>query len=94
MNTIVLSQEQLNALIEQKVVEVLGQMGQIPNHITARAAWKICGSRAKFEQYLTLGLIQPIDVTGYKSKRYLRTEVVRATRGAKQLSNKSKKIRL
>lgn len=91
---IVLTQEQLNALIEQKVEEVLGQMGQIPPHITARAAWKICGSRAKFEQYLNLGLIKPIEIVGYKSKRFLRAEVVRATRGTVQIRTKSKKIKL
>ena len=94
MNTIVLSQEQLDVMIEQKVADILGQMGHIPTHITARAAWKICGSRAKFEQYCAMGLIKPVSLIGYKAKRYLRSEVIRATKGVKEPRVKSQKIRL
>lgn len=92
--TYTLTDEQLEVLIEQKVESLLAGMGQIPAHITARAAWKICGSRAKFEQYCAMGLIKPVSLIGYKAKRYLRSEVIRATKGIKEQKVKSQKIRL
>ena len=95
MNTIVLSQEQLDALIEQKVESLLAVMGHIPTHITARAAWKICGSRARFEQLCDTGQIKPVQIIGYKVKRYLRSDVVRAAKGVKtQSKTRTKKIKL
>ena len=94
MNTIVLSQEQLDVMIEQKVADILGQMGHIPTHITARAAWKICGSRARFEHLVEIGQIKPIMITGYKAPKYLRSDVVRASKGVRNYGNTSKKIKL
>lgn len=91
--TYTLTAEQLDILIEQKVASLLEVMGHIPTHITARAAWKICGSRARFEHLCQIGQIKPVQIQGYKSSRYLRSDVVRAAKGVKT-ANKSKKIRL
>lgn len=93
MNTIILTQEQLDVLVERKVIDCLAQMGHIPTHISARDAWKICGSRSRFEHLCTIGLIKPIALAGYKVKRYLREDVVRASKGQNKVE-KSKKIKL
>ena len=90
----ILTEAQLDVLIEQKVADILAMMGQIPPHITAWAAWKICGGRARFETLCSLGQIKPVKVAGYKSNRYNRMDVVRASRGIKTSVNKSKKIQL
>ena len=92
--TYTLTAEQLDILIEQKVANVLEAMGHIPAHITARAAWKLCGSRARFEHLVEIGQIKPIQITGYKAPKYLRSDVVRASRGIKKTEGKTKKIRL
>jgi uncharacterized ParB-like nuclease family protein len=89
-----LTDEQLNVLIEQKVENLLAVMGHIPTHITARAAWKICGSRARFEYLCDIGQIKPVDVVGYKAKRYLRSDVMRAAKGVKTSNKRTQKIRL
>lgn len=89
-----LTAEQLDILIEQKVTNVLEAMGHIPTHITARAAWKLCGSRARFEHLVEIGQIKPIQIAGYKAPKYLRSDVVRASKGVKSFGNTSKKIRL
>lgn len=91
METIIVSQEQLEALVEQKVRVLLSELGHIPTHITARAGWKICGSRARFERLCDIGAIKPISIDGYKVKKYLRQDVIRASRGEKL---RSKKIQL
>lgn len=91
--TYTLTDEQLNVLIEQKVESLLAVMGHIPTHITARAAWKICGSRARFEYLCDTGQIKPVELLGYKAKKYLRSDVVRAANGVKTSKN-AKKIRL
>lgn len=93
--TYTLTDEQLTVLIEQKVESLLAERGHIPTHITARAAWKICGSRAKFEFYCAAGLIKPVQLLGYKTKRYLRSDVIRVAKGIKkETNNRSKKIKL
>lgn len=89
-----LTDEQLNVLIEQKVASLLETMGSLPTYITARAAWKICGSRARFELLCNTGQIKPVTLIGYKTKRYLRSDVVRAAKGVKTSKTRSKKIRL
>ena len=92
--TYTLTDEQLTVLIEQKVESLLAERGHIPIHITARAAWKICGSRARFEYLCNTGLIKPVEMIGYKAKRYLRSEVMRAAKGEKATRVRTKKIRL
>ena len=92
--TYTLTAEQLDILIEQKVNAILESRGHIPAHITARAAWKLCGSRARFEHLVEIGQIKPIQVSGYKSPKYLRSDVVMASRGIKKNEGKTKKIRL
>ncbi len=92
--TYTLTAEQLDILIEQKVTNMLETLGHIPTHITARAAWKICGSRARFENLCAIGQIKPIKIEGYKSDRYNRMDVVMAAKGVKNYGNKSKKIKL
>ena len=89
-----LTDEQLNVLIEQKVASLLETMGSLPTHITARAAWKICGSRARFELLCNTGQIKPVTLIGYKTPRYLRSDVVRAAKGVKTSKTRNKKIRL
>ena len=89
----ILTEAQLDVLIEQKVAILLESLGHIPTHITARAAWKICGGRTRFETLCALGQIKPIIIDGYKSNRYNRVDVVRAARGIKT-NNKTKKIQL
>lgn len=93
MNTIVLTQEQLDHLVEVKVLDLLTELGQIPTHISARSAWKLCGGRSRFEKLCELGYIKPVRLAGYKTLRYLRSDVVRAVKGVRP-SNNSKKIRL
>jgi hypothetical protein len=90
----ILTDAQLEVLIEQKVAALLETLGHIPTHITARAAWRICGGRARFEKLCSLGYIKPVVIDGYKSNRYNRTDVVRAAKGVKTNNNKSKKIQL
>lgn len=92
MNTIVLTQEQLDHLVEVKVLDILTELGQVPTHISARTAWKLCGSRARFENLCQLGYIKPVILAGYKAKRYLRADVIRAVKGVR--NNNGKKIRL
>lgn len=92
MDTIILTQEQLDHLVETKVLDILTELGQVPTHISARSAWKLCGSRARFENLCELGYIKPVLITGYKAKRYLRSDVIRAVKGIR--SNNGKKIRL
>jgi hypothetical protein len=93
--TYTLTDEQLTVLIEQKVESLLAERGHIPTHITARAAWKICGSRARFEYLCDTGQIKPVDIIGYKVKRYLRSDVVRAAKGVRTTSKtRTKKIKL
>ena len=92
--TYTLTAEQLDILIEQKVTNMLEAMGHIPTHITARAAWKICGSRARFEHLVEIGQIKPIMIAGYKAPKYLRSDVVRASKGVKNYGNTTKKIKL
>ena len=95
--TYTLTDEQLNVLIEQKVASLLETMGSLPTHITARAAWKICGSRARFELLCDTGQIKAVELIGYKTKRYLRSDVVRAAKGvktSKTSKTRTKKIRL
>ena len=41
-----------------------------------------------------MGLIKPVSLIGYKAKRYLRSEVIRATKGVRETRTKSQKIRL
>ena len=92
--TYTLTAEQLDILIEQKVNASLESNGHIPTHITARTAWKICGSRARFEHLVEIGQIKPIQIAGYKAPKYLRSNVVRASKGVRNYGNTSKKIKL
>ena len=90
----ILTEAQLNVLIEQKVADMLATLGHIPTHITARAAWKICGGRSRFETLCALGRIKPVRIEGYKADRYNRMDVVRAAKGVKTSTKNSKKIQL
>ena len=89
-----LTEAQLDVLIEQKVANLLAVFGHIPTYISARAAWKICGSRSRFETLCALGQIKPIRIEGYKTDRYNRMDVVRAAKGVKTSTKNSKKIQL
>lgn len=92
---LIVSQEQLTALVQIEVERVLTQMGQIPDNITARKAWKLAGGRKRFETLCQRGEIKPIEVVGYKTKRYSRRDVIRASQEQERIGkNNLKKIQL
>lgn len=88
---IIVTQDQLTALVRLEVEKVLTQMGQIQDTIPARKAWRLAGGRRRFETLCERGEIKPIEVEGYKQKRYKRCEVIRASQ---QRENNLKKIQL
>lgn len=89
---IIITQEQLTALVRIEVEKVLAQMGQIQATIPARKAWELVGGRRRFELLCDKGLIIPLSVSGYKGKRYDRQQVINASQ--EKVKTSTKKIKL